>query len=120
MPKILIIDDEPDVLEFQSAYLLKRNYEVTTAKDSLEALAALSQTLFDVVFCDIRLEQDTSGLSILKRAKELYPQLIIYLVTGLVDTQIIAQGLQLGAREVLGKPLPNQAMEQKIKEALGL
>ena len=120
MPAILIIDDEPDVLEFQSAYLLKRKYEVVTAKNVPEALEALARTKFDVVFCDIRLEQDTSGLDILRRAKELYPQLIIYLVTGLVDTKVIAQGLELGAREVLNKPLPNQAMEQKIKDSLGL
>ena len=118
MPKILIIDDEPDVIEFQKSYLLRRKYEVFTAVNTPQALEAIKNYSPEVVFCDLRLETDTSGINIIEQAKKIKPNLIIYLVTGIIDKEIESEALAKGAKEILHKPLSNEELEKKIKEVL--
>jgi len=118
MPKILIIDDEPDVLRFQQSYLKRRKYDVVTASNTPQALEAVKNNSPDLALCDMRLEKDTSGLDIIEQAKKIKPDLIIYVVTGLLDKEIEAKATALGAKEVLHKPLTNEELEKKIKEAL--
>ncbi len=117
-PKILLIDDEPDVIEFQKSYLSKRKYEVLTATNTKEAIEAIKNESPDIVLCDIKLETSTSCFGILEEAKKLKPEIIVYLITGYLDKETEEKGLSLGAKEVLGKPLPNEELEKKIKEAL--
>lgn len=114
--KILLIDDEVDVIEFQKSYLSRRKYEVITATNAKEAIAAIKNEPIDIVFCDIRLETDTSGFDILEQAKKLKPETVVYLITGFLEKDIEEKGLSLGAKEVLHKPVPNETFEQKIKE----
>lgn len=118
MPKILIIDDEPDVIEFQKSYLSKRKYEVLVAANTPQAIEALKNESPDVTFCDLRLETDTTGLVIIEQAKKLNPGLVIYLITGMLDKEIEEQALSLGAKEILHKPLTNEQLEQKIKQVV--
>ncbi len=115
-PKILIIDDEPDIIEFMKSYLSRRKYPVFTASITNQALELIKNESPDLVFCDMRLETDISGLNIVEQAKKLKPELIIYLVTGIIDREIEKEGLRLGAKEVLYKPIPNEEFEKKIKE----
>lgn len=71
MPKILIIDDEPDTIEFQQKYLTRRKYEVSTATNTKEALEKIKIDSPDIVFCDVRLDSDRAGLDILLEAKKI-------------------------------------------------
>ena len=116
MPKILIIDDELDVLEFQKSYLARRKYQVFTAKNSQEAISSIEKESPDLVFCDLRIERDDSGLTIIEQAKKMKPGLTIFLVTGLLDKEIEEKALALGAKEVLHKPIRNEDLEKKIRE----
>ncbi len=116
--KILLIDDEPDAIEFQQRYLLRRNYQVLTATNTTEALEVIRKESPDLVFCDIRLETDTAGLDVLEKAKIIKPDIVVYLITGILDREIEAEGLRLGAKEILHKPLSNEDLEEKIKEAV--
>lgn len=118
MPKILIIDDEHDVIEFQKSYLQRRKYEVFTAINTPQALEAIKNNSPDIVFCDLRLETDTSGINIIAEAKKIKPNLILYLVTGIIDKEIESEAVAKGAKEVLHKPLSNEDLEKKIKEVL--
>jgi two-component system response regulator SaeR len=114
--KILLVDDEPDVIEFQKHYLERRKYEVITAVNTKEAIEAIKNSSPDIAFCDIKLETSTSGFDILEQAKKLKPEMVIYLVTGYLDKETEQKGLSLGAKEVLTKPLPNEQLEKRIKE----
>lgn len=118
-PKILIIDDELDILEFQKSYLSRRKYEVLTASTTNQALELIKTEPIGIVFCDVRLETNTSGLYILEEAKKIKPELTIYLVTGLPEVEIEKQALSLGAKELLRKPITNEEIEKKIKEVMG-
>ena len=120
MSKILVIDDEPDVLEFQKAFLSRRKHEVQTAATFKGAIEAIKDFSPDVIFCDVRLESDTAGLDILAQAKLLKPDVSFYLITGLVDKETEEKGRALGAREVLPKPISNEKLEEKIKQAVSI
>lgn len=118
-PKILIIDDEVDVLEFQKSYLTRRKYDVLTAANTPLGLEAVKNGSPDIVFCDLRLETDTSGLNIIEEIKKIKPEIIVYLITGIIDRDIEEKAISEGAKEVLHKPITNEALEGKIKEAIG-
>lgn len=115
MAKILLVDDEPDVIEFQKKYLERRKHVVSTAANTSEAMALIKEKSPDVIFCDVRLETDTSGLEILAQAKRIIPNTVVYLVTGLTDKEIEEKGSALGAKEILIKPLTNEILAQKIQ-----
>ena len=114
--KILLIDDEPDVLEFQKAYLKRHNYDVFTASSKKEAVEELKKNFPDIVFCDIRIDSDSTGLELLKYAKEISKKIEFYLVTGFLEEEVREKGISLGAKEVLIKPLTNEAIEKRIIE----
>lgn len=116
MPNILIVDDEPDILEFQQAFLARRNHNVTTASKAEMAIELIKHNEFDVVFCDLKLEGELGGMHILEQSKKIKPSLTFYLISGFVDKETEEKGLQLGAREVLNKPINNDKLEEKISE----
>ncbi len=118
MPTILIVDDEPDIVEFQAAFLKRRKYNVLTATNTAEAMEAIKNNAPDVVFCDIGLETDDAGFCILEETKKLKPELPFYLITGYLNSHTEKQGLSLGAREVIVKPVSHDALEEKIKAVL--
>jgi len=115
----LIVDDEPDVVAFQKSFLSRRNYLVCTASTTPEAIETLKKEMPDMVFCDVRIDTDSAGLEILKQAKLIKPDIIFFLITGLIDRDIEEQGMALGAKEILTKPISNHELENKIKEAFG-
>ena len=117
MAKILIIDDEADVVEFQKSYLARRKHEVSIARNTAEALEAIKNNPFDIIFCDLRIDTDTSGLDILEEAKKHSSCAVFYIVTGVIDRQIENRAMESGAKEVLHKPVPNQVLDEKIKES---
>ena len=118
MAKILIVDDEPDVLEFQKAFLTRRKHEVVIAGNAREAIEVATKELPEVVFCDVRIDSDRAGFEVLEAIKKIKPDAVVYLITGLIDSDTEEQGLSIGAKEVLTKPLPNDVLEKKINEAL--
>jgi DNA-binding NtrC family response regulator len=117
-PKILIVDDEPDVIEFQRRYLERRKYNVFTAANTPQAIEAVTKESPDIVFLDLRIETDTQGLVILEEIKKIRPDTTVFLVTGIIDREIESQALALGANEVLHKPLPNEELEKKNQRSV--
>ena len=115
--KILIVDDEVDVLEFQRCYLQRRKYQVFTAFNTPKALEVFNKESPSIVFLDLRLETDTRGLEILEGIKKTKPDTVVFLLTGIIDKEIEDKALALGAKEVLHKPITNEVLENKIKEA---
>ena len=62
----------------------------------------------------MRIDSDHAGLEILRQAKEINSKIEFYLVTGLLEKELQTQGLRLGAREVLTKPITNEVIEKII------
>ena len=78
---ILVIDDDDAVLNFFSNFLKSKKQKFKIARNKQEALTAIKEDGFDLVFMDLVLK-DTDGLSLYKEIKQLQPEVPIVLMTG--------------------------------------
>jgi len=102
---ILIIDDEPDILESLELVLTSHGYRVSNVLDAKTALSILEYTKIDVVVTDIRMP-GLDGIRFLKHAKQTDPALKIIILTGYATTtKAIKRLIQNGAEQILMKPL---------------
>ena len=79
--RVLVVDDEPMVLETIAAILSRQGYEVVTADSVKQALEHLHAGRFDVVLTDLRLD-GTNGLSLLTELRRNWPQTMAIMITG--------------------------------------
>ena len=81
MEKILVVDDEAIIRSNLERILKEENYQVTSVANGNEALRILTQAEMDVVLLDLNLP-DIQGLDVLKKSKELDPELLVIIITG--------------------------------------
>lgn len=118
-PKILVVDDEPDVCEVISNFLGKRGYDVITANDGQEALSKLSTEKPALILLDIRMPE-MDGIECLRRIKELDKEVPVIMVTCVTNIDIARKSMELGATDYLTKPLGYSALETAISMHLFL
>jgi len=113
---ILVVDDDDRIRSLVKEYLIKNNFLVTTAKDSLEAKKKLEIVKFDILILDIMMPGQ-SGLSLTKEIKKNGTTPII-LLTAKGETHNRIEGLELGADDYLGKPFEPKELLLRIKNIL--
>ena len=101
---VLVVDDEASVLTTYRLILQQQGYEVVAAATSKEALEALKGRDFDLVLCDLSLEQQHSGFEVIDAARKKDPQVPCVLLTGYATLDTADQAKQNGI-EVLFKPI---------------
>src|ERR1700712_3426854 len=96
--KILIADDEPDILEIIQYNLQKEGYEVVTAKDGDEALTKAKSLRPDLIILDIMMPKK-NGMEVcaILRAQPAFKQTLIIFLTALNDEGSQIKGLETGA-----------------------
>jgi two-component system alkaline phosphatase synthesis response regulator PhoP len=114
--KVLIADDEPDILEILKYNLLKEGYEVTTAKDGDEALEKAKQTQPEMVILDIMMPRK-NGVEVCEilRAQPAFKETLILFLTALNDEATHIKGLSTGADDYLSKPISPQVFLSKVQ-----
>ena len=80
-PRILIVDDEPDMLENCSRILSRQGYSCVTAENGRAALALLEHEHPDLVLTDLKMP-DVDGMTLLRHVHEMDPALPVIVVTG--------------------------------------
>lgn len=120
--KVLIADDEPDVLEVLSVKVSKEGYDVVTAKDGKEALDKIYKDSPDVVLLDILMPK-MDGFAVLKKLREnplpdKWQPVIIISAVG--DLESVKRGYNLEADYYLTKPCNFEAILKGIKIMLSL
>jgi DNA-binding response OmpR family regulator len=117
--KILIADDEPNIL-ISLEYLMKREgYAVSVARDGAEALATLRRERPTLVLLDVMMPTKT-GFEVCQEVRaddELKDTLILMLTAKGRDTDV-AKGLALGANDYITKPFSTKELVQKVRELL--
>jgi DNA-binding response OmpR family regulator len=116
MPKILVVDDEPNIVELLKLYLKAEGYLVETASSGREALAKMRSSNPDLVILDLMLP-DADGFQICRelRAKSNLPILMLTARKEDVDKII---GLEVGADDYLTKPFNPRELIARIKAVL--
>lgn len=104
--KVLIADDEPDILEILKYNLINEGYEVVTAKDGDEALDKARRTQPDLVVLDVMMPKKT-GVEVcqLMRAQSVFKDTLIIFLTALNDEGTHIKGLETGADDYVSKPI---------------
>ena len=115
MIKILLVDDDPDILRIAVMTLSTANYETETASDALSALNALKKSHFDVLITDANMPQ-YSGYELVQEIRQ-DPQLkhlVIAMLTGRRRKEDIEKALELGANDYIIKPFDQALFLQKV------
>jgi DNA-binding response OmpR family regulator len=95
LKSVLVVDDEPKILDILRSYLEKNGYRALTAKNGKEALAALRSNAVSLMLLDLMLP-DLSGEELCRRVRSESDMPII-MMTAKVDEESIIHGLQIGA-----------------------
>jgi two-component system response regulator VicR len=120
MRKILVVDDEPDILELIKD-ILKSKYDVYTAKNVKEAVSTLEKVKIDLIILDIMMPQiDGWDFLWMIRGSEKYREIPVIIVTARADAEDKLIGLKEGVKDYIVKPfLPNELInrvEEIMKE----
>ncbi|MGH7772541.1 MAG: sigma-54-dependent transcriptional regulator [Candidatus Binatia bacterium] len=117
--RILVVDDEPNMLALFQRILGKEGYMVQCAPSGDEALERLESEWFDLLISDLKMS-GLSGLELLKRVKAVNPSMPFILLTayGTVDSAVAA--MKEGAYDYLTKPINNDELIVVVKKALEL
>ena len=118
--KILIVEDEIDILKTVSFRLSKAGYDVSTASDGQIALKMMEKNKPDLVLLDLRLPV-LSGDEVCKyiRSNDLLKNIPIILFTASVTGDIIKKTADFGANDYIAKPFTSEDLMNKIKKFLG-
>ncbi len=113
--KILIVDDEPDILEIIQYNLTKEGYTIDTAKDGLEALDKTKVFKPDLIILDIMMPR-MNGVEVCKilRSKPEYNNTLIIFLTALSDEASQVLGLETGADDYVNKPISPKVLVSRV------
>lgn len=101
-PAILICDDEDGIRKLYQT-VLEDLYDLTFAKDGLEALKLIKSVSFSLMLLDMKMPR-VNGLEILKSVIKTRPELPVIVVTGYHSVEIAQEVSVLGAKDFLAKP----------------
>ncbi len=116
-PTLLIVDDEPSVLEVLSILLRDEGYEISTASSLTAARTRLANERPDLVLCDI-LMPDGNGLDLLREIKAGNPSTSVVMMTAFTSTKAAIEAMKLGAYDYVSKPFNNEELKVVVQKAL--
>ncbi|MHB8074078.1 sigma-54-dependent transcriptional regulator [Desulfosporosinus fructosivorans] len=116
MRKILIADDEANMRWVLERALSKAGYEVETAEDGKLALERALAERPDLVLLDLKMPK-LDGLSVLRRLKEHYPDLLIIMMTAHGSTATAVEAMKAGAHDYLMKPFDMEELLITVSKA---
>lgn len=117
MPKILIVDDESFISETLERILSEENYQSLVAQTGQAALDVFGEELVDLVLLDLNLP-DIPGIEILRKLKEMDPDLLVIIITGYASVESAVEALKLGAYDYIKKPFKADVIKLIVKLAL--
>jgi len=109
MDKLLLIDDEPDILRVLSMSLKADGYDVVSAQNGSEGIAAFEKEKPDIVITDIKMP-GMNGIEVLKEIKALNPDAEVIIITGHGDIENAIEALKHGASDFINKPVRDEAL----------
>ena len=114
MPKILLIDDEPDAIEMMAEYLSARGHAITSSSDGEDGLVKFDATKPDVVICDIRMPKK-DGFQFLQEVRAKRQWVPVIIVSALSDPASVLKSYGLEADYYLSKPLNLEDLDKAIR-----
>jgi DNA-binding NtrC family response regulator len=122
--RILIADDQPDVLEALRLLLKSSGYKIEPAESPAEVIRALEHKDFDLVMIDLNYSRDTTsgqeGLELLQKIQTLDPMVPVIVMTAWSSVDLAVEAMRRGARDFIQKPWENERLASIIRTQLEL
>src|SRR3990172_3207129 len=115
--RVLVIDDEKSICEAVSHFLKGAGYSVTAASSGREGIRLLESSGFDLVITDIKMD-GVGGVDVLRRAKDLYPDMPVIMITAFGSIESAVEAVKIGAADYITKPFVNEDLKIRVKRAL--
>ncbi|HYD52931.1 MAG TPA: sigma-54 dependent transcriptional regulator [Gemmatimonadaceae bacterium] len=115
--RVLVVDDEQGIRGALGQLLEFEGYEVHTAANAVDGIAEVEKWRPHLVFCDVKMP-GIDGLEALKRIKALDPASIVVMISGHATIQTAVEATQLGAYDILEKPLDTDRILVLLRNAL--
>lgn len=116
--KILVVDDEPELLEITGGIVKMLGYTVMTVASGEEALALLKEQHFDLILLDMILKDGMSGYDTYKKILEINPEQKAVIISGYASSEEVKKTLQLGASAIIKKPYTLDDLGKTIQKSL--
>jgi len=117
LAKILIVDDDENLLELMGMVLQSADYEVTTVHDEEKALEAARKQVFDLAVVDLRLVR-TDGITLMHDLHLINPEMPVIILTAHSSVKSAVEAIRMGAFNYLAKPFDPDELLLQIEKAL--
>jgi DNA-binding response OmpR family regulator len=118
-PHILVVDDEPGVLDVCARSLRRQGFEVTTASDAKTARILLQSHTVDLLISDMKMPGE-SGVSLLQAVHETSPNLPLMIITAYPESTYVDAALELNVKAFVPKPFDISVFVHEVKRSLGM
>ena len=116
--KILIVDDEIDMLELLELIITDRtDYEVTTTNNPLEVPALLQKNSYDLVITDLRMP-DVDGIELIEMVKQVDDQIPFIIITAYGTIESAVEAMRKGAFDYITKPFRQEQILLTIEKVM--
>jgi two-component system, NtrC family, response regulator HydG len=115
--RVLVVDDEPDMVRCLADVLASDSLQITTSSSSKSALAICQQQQFGAVVSDIQMSE-MNGLELMLELKRVQPELPVILVTGHATIPAAAEAVKQGAYHYVTKPCDCDELRRLVEEAV--
>src|SRR5581483_8434812 len=115
--RVLIVDDDGSMAKYLDAYLVRHNFEVSSATSGEEALRMFRVYDPALVLLDVAMP-GLSGIETLERIKQIKPEVAVIMLSGQNDPELIFKASKLGADDYISKPFEPKELEVRIAKVL--
>ncbi|MFF2796978.1 response regulator [Lysinibacillus xylanilyticus] len=118
MKRLLIVDDQPGIRLLLNEVLKKEGHVTYLAANGMEALKYAEEEM-DCVLLDMKIP-GMDGIEILRRLKEKWPQLPVFMMTAYGELEVVQEALDLGAIRYFTKPFDIFEVRDEVNKALNV
>lgn len=118
LARVLVVDDEPMILEILTEFLASQGYEVVGTRGAADAFTMMEVSPPDVLLLDISMPL-VDGVTVLRRVRALYPELRVVMVTANADEEVARDTLRRGAFDYVVKPFDFAHLARVVEAAVG-
>jgi len=115
--KILVVDDDPSLLNMLKLHLEAANYEVILAETESEAVTGTTKEIPDLAIVDLRIGEE-SGIEVLEKLRHLQPALSVIIATAHATIDTAVQATKKGAYDYITKPFDTVDLLHRLEKAL--
>ena len=116
-PRIMVVDDEKNIVEFMKIALQDHGYKVTGCTDSEHAIEKTKETAYDLIITDLNMPK-IPGVEFVKKAKEISPKTDLVVMTGFPSVETAVKCMKNGASDYLAKPIDLEYLYIIVEKSL--